>query len=115
MYLFITNGELSLRLFVVVGKVLQLLDCIRRGDRDAELDVPFCIFMTRLRMSVSTSVLVDVRSTHINLGVIRQCGERLIQGFVHFGWCAFEEPPTATNEESVTSEDSTVVSCRVLE
>jgi len=47
-YLFVSNSELALRLLVVVGKVLELLNRIVRGDSDAKLDVGLGVLVTRL-------------------------------------------------------------------
>lgn len=47
-YLFITDGELPLRLLVLLRKRLQLLDRLRLRHGDAELDVSFGVFVSGL-------------------------------------------------------------------
>lgn len=47
-YLLVTNGELSLRLLVCVGKCFKLLDRLCLEDLHAEFDIAFCVFMARL-------------------------------------------------------------------
>ena len=47
-YLLIANGEFALRLLVLVGKGLQLLDGLALQDGDAELYVGLCVLVARL-------------------------------------------------------------------
>jgi hypothetical protein len=47
-YLLITNSELALRLLVLVGESLELLDGLRLQDLDAELDVALGVLVARL-------------------------------------------------------------------
>jgi len=48
MFLLVANGELSLRLLVVLCKVAELLNSRARRDRGGEFDVCFCIFVAGL-------------------------------------------------------------------
>lgn len=50
-HLFLANGEFALRLLVVLGVRLQLLDGLVLEDRDAKLDVGLGIFVTGLSLS----------------------------------------------------------------
>ena len=54
--LFITDGEFALCLLVLLRKGLQLLDGFGLGDRDAELDVAFCVFMAGLANCKTLSI-----------------------------------------------------------
>jgi hypothetical protein len=48
-YLFVANGKFALRLRMLVGICMQLLDRLGLGDSKTELDVLSGIFMARLR------------------------------------------------------------------
>lgn len=50
-HLFLANGEFALRLLVVLGVRLQLLDGLVLEDRDAKFDVGLGIFVTGLSLS----------------------------------------------------------------
>jgi hypothetical protein len=58
MFLLVANGELSLRLLVVLCKVVELLNSRARRDRGGEFDICFCIFVAGLE-GVSLSRLRD--------------------------------------------------------
>lgn len=47
-YLLVADGEFALRLFVLVGKGLQLLDGLALQHRDAELYVGLCVLVAGL-------------------------------------------------------------------
>lgn len=47
-YLFVTNGEFALGLLVRLSKSLKLLNRLRLGHRNAELDIGLCVLVTGL-------------------------------------------------------------------
>jgi hypothetical protein len=47
--------------------------------------------------------------THEYFGIIRQFSKGLVQRFVHFLWRALEKATAAADEESVASEDGTLI------
>jgi len=91
--LLITNSEFALGLLVLIGESFKLLDGLRLQDLDAEFDISLGVLVTR-----------------VNVSVVRKRGESLVQRLVHLLGVAFEEAATTANEQSVTSENSTVVS-----
>ena len=48
MALLVANGEPPLRLFVLVGECVEVLDGVALRDRKGELDVGFCVFVAGL-------------------------------------------------------------------
>lgn len=87
-FLFIANGELAGRHLVDVGKRLQLLDRVRLGDGNGELDVGLGVLMPGIDNSL-----------------VREGSEALVESLVHLVSCSLEELATSADEEGVTSKD----------
>jgi hypothetical protein len=75
-YLLVPNREFSLGLHILLAKRGEFLQGNGVKDGQSELDVALGVFMSR----------IDPR-------VVRQRGESLVQGFVHFFGGALEEAP----------------------
>jgi hypothetical protein len=74
-HLFVTNGELALRLLVVLGIGLELLDGLVLQHGDAKLDVCLGVFVAGLCLtchvlSVDRKDMFHGLSTHVNLGIV---------------------------------------------
>lgn len=92
-HLLISNGKLSLRLLVLLAKVLQLLN--RR--------------IVREDMSTELRIVLGVLVSRVHLCVIGKTRQDHVQRMVHLLTITLEESSTATNEESISGENSLVV------
>lgn len=87
-YLLVADRKLALRLPLALSSPPQPLQRLVLQHRQRELDVALCVL---------------VAGEHAR--VVGQRGERLVQGRVHLGGGALEEPAAAGVEERVARED----------
>jgi hypothetical protein len=100
-YLFISNGKFALRLRMLVGICVQLLDRLGLGDRETEFDVLSGVFVARLQFQSDNGKPKKRRGIlgpqfeegwpYIYFRIIRESSEHFIQRLVHLLGSAFEE------------------------
>lgn len=100
-YLLVPNSKFALRLLVLAGKFLELLDCVGLDDLGAEFHVAFCVFMAGLSLEHSISKLLQWLTgsdgTYINSRIVGQSSQSLVECCVHLLWSAFKETTASCN------------------
>jgi hypothetical protein len=92
-YLLISNGELASGNFVVLSKRVQALHSLALRNRCGKLDVGLGVFVSRIDNSV-----------------IGQRCKAFVQSLVHLLGITLEESSTSSDEQSIASKNSPVVS-----
>jgi hypothetical protein len=92
-FLLISNGELASGNFVVLSKRVQALHSLALRNRCGKLDVDLGVFVSRIDNSV-----------------IGQRCKAFVQSLVHLLGITLEESSTSSDEQSIASKNSPVVS-----
>lgn len=90
--LLIADGEFALGFLVGLGILIKTLDGVVVEDLLSKLDVAFGILVSG-----------------IDFSVVGQGRESLVEGLLHLFRGALKETTTAANEQSVASEDGSVL------